>query len=175
MENKFIENLSAQLQKNGYLTEGSPVIPGVQALLYAYSPEPFRLGFAKVEDHFLFIDWENAVFKRLDLLLLTHQNFSKHVNRNFPMPHALRLLIPNLAIIAISQTEFPDEVIRYAGTTYLDPWYGGEAGQIMLINLHKKEIFCHSSPGYRRSGALPLSHAVEIIKTVCKPFFLSKD
>ena len=70
------------------------------------------------------------------------------------MPHALRLLIPNLAIIAISQTEFPDEVIRYAGTTYLDPWYGGEAGQIMLINLHKKEIFCHSSPGYRRSGAI---------------------
>ena len=38
MEDEFIERINAELQRIGYLTEKSPRIPGVQALLYARTP-----------------------------------------------------------------------------------------------------------------------------------------
>jgi hypothetical protein len=168
IKNELISSFSSKLQEAGYLTESSPNIPGVQGLLYAHLPGPSRIGFAKVEDHFLLIDWGNAVFSHLDLLLKTYQNFSKFVNRNFHVPHALRLCIPNLAVVAISQVEFPAEIIHFARTTYFNPWYGGETGQLILVDLEKKAVFCHTSSGNRQPGALPLGHAVEIIQTACQ-------
>ena len=67
MPEKFIEKISENLQQRGYITEFNPFMPGVQGLLYVHSPGAFQLGFAKVEDHFLFLDWENAIFSRQDL------------------------------------------------------------------------------------------------------------
>lgn len=163
MLHESIEKISSNFQQMGYLIQNDPHIPGVQGLLYARSPSPSRQGFAKVEDHFLFIDWENSVFSRLDLLLETHKKFSKFVNQGFRVPHALRMRIPNLAVVAVSLYEFPPDVIQFVRTTYLNPWYGGETGQLMLIDLTQKKVFCHYLPRFRQQGSLPLSHAVEII------------
>jgi len=168
MLRQFIEEITTQLTSAGYTTESSVKIPGIQALLYARSSKPFRLGFAKVEDHFLFLDWGNDVFGRLDLLRKAHRDFSKFVNLGFRIPRSLRMHIPNLAVIAVSNVEFPADVIRFTQTTYLNPWEGGETGQFMLIDLEKKEVTCHNPPGRRQTGAFPLSHAVEIIEGICK-------
>jgi hypothetical protein len=158
-----IENLSSRLQKSGYLIQSDPKISGVQGLLYAHSPSPARLGFAKVEDHFLFIDWEYAAFSRMNLLLETYKRFSKFVNQGFLVPHALRIRIPNLAVVAVSCTAFPTDIIHFVQNTYLNPWYGGETGQLMLIDLKNKEVFSHKSPRFREQGSIPLSHSVDII------------
>lgn len=147
----------------GYLIQGDPHIPGLQSLLYAHTPLPSRLGFAKVEDHFLFVDWENAVFSRLDLLLESYKEFSRFVNQGFHVPHALRMHIPNLVVVAVSSYEFPTDVIHFVRNNYLNPWYGGETGQLMLIDLTKKKVFCHISPRFRQQGSLPLCRTVEII------------
>lgn len=166
---EWIEKTSQNLQNAGYIIDVRPSIPGVPALLYAHSPERFRLAFAKVEDHFLFIDWDRAVFSRLDLLLSHYQLFSAFANRGFRVPHALRMQIPNLALVALSETGFAQDVVSFARGTYLNPWYGGETGQVVLVDLHQRQMIHHRSPGRRTPGAYPLVHAVEVLQTACQP------
>jgi hypothetical protein len=136
--------------------------------LYARSPGRFRLGFAKVEDHFLFIDWARAAYSRLDLLLSHYQLFSAFANQGFRVPHALRMQIPNLALVAISETGFAPEAVSFARGTYLNPWYGGETGQVVLIDLQQHQIIHHRKPTSRTPGAFPLAHAVEVLQTACQ-------
>ena len=159
----FIDQISSNLLRLGYITQIEPGIPGIQGLLYAHSPSPFRLGVAKVTDHFLYIDWENASFSRKDMLLEFFKQFSKYVNQGYRVPHALRINIPNLVMIAISENEFTPEIIQFVATTYLTPWYGGETGQLILIELRRKNIYCHKPPKFKEPGSLPLSHGAEII------------
>lgn len=163
MQSESIENISTRLQEMGYLIQDDPKIPGVQGLLYACSPSPFPIGFAKVEDHFLFIDWEDAAFGRREVLLETYKRFSKFVNQGFKVPHSMRMRIPNLVVAAVSRAEFPMDLIHFVETTYFNPWYGGETGQLILLELKNKTIFSHHSPRFRQQGSLPLSHSVEII------------
>jgi hypothetical protein len=167
MPDEFIDKISAKLQQTGYVIELDPIMAGVQGLLYACSPAPFQLGFARVEDHFLFLDWENAVFGRLDLLIDVYKNFSKSVNQYFKVPHGLRLRIPNLAVIALSSNEFPEEIIQYTRRNYQNPWYGGECGQIILADTGKKKIFHHPRPGVHQSGGIPLGHTLDVLLDIC--------
>jgi hypothetical protein len=172
--NDFIAAIAAEFEQEGYLVERNPGIAGVQALLYARSPRRFRLGFAKVEDHFLLVDWDNAAFGRLEHLLEIHRRFSAFVNLGFRTPHALRMQIPNLALAAVSVAEFPEETARRIRASNLTPWYGGETGQIILVNLQKKDvIFQKATRGsrYPRPGDFPLTHAAETIQDICRRVF----
>jgi hypothetical protein len=172
-----IARISLELQKEGYLVDLHPRIPGVQALLYSCSPNRMRLGAAKVEDHFLFVDWEDAMFARLDHLKEAYRRFSRHVNQGFRTPHVLRVQIPNLAIVAVSQEEFPEEAIQLARTTSLNPWYGGEVGQVILVELEKKQVISLESLGtgrYPRPGAYALGHAANLIQVVWDRIFNSR-
>jgi hypothetical protein len=172
---EFILKVANELQQAGYITDPDPHIPGIQALLYAHSPNRYRLGFAKIEDHFLFVDWGNAAFGRLDRLQELYAHFRTLANKAFRVPHALRMQIPNLALVALAEVGFPEEAVRFVRSTYLNPWYGGETGQIILVVLDKKQINTHSTPGRRQPGAYPLVHAAEIIREKCKQAFLSPE
>ena len=163
MLNNALEKISSNLHQSGYQTQINPSIPGVMARLYAYSPSAFGLGFAKVEDHFIFIDWENPACQRLDLLLETYLSFSKFVNTGFPIPHALRIRIPNLVICLLSFIGFTAEINDFSQNTYLTPWYGGETGQLILLDLKNKITIHHKTPKFRSQGSLPLQHAVDVI------------
>ena len=174
MLDEFINNLSLELQKIGYKVDLSPQIQGVHGLLYSWSPKRFRLGIAKVEDHFLFVDWDAMVIDRLDQLKEIYRHLSRHVNKGFQTPHALRIQIPNLAVIAISQVEFPQEVRAFARTTSLNPWYGGEVGQIILVEVGKKQVTSLRylwSGRYPRPGAFALGHASSLIRQFCDRAF----
>lgn len=165
---EWIEKTSQNLHGAGYIVDVRPSIPGVPALLYAHSAGRFRLGFAKVEDHFLFVDWDGAAFSRLDLLLSHYQLFSAFSNQGFRVPHALRLQIPNLALVAISEAGFAQDAVNFARGTYLNPWYGGETGQVVLVDLHQGQMIHHRSPGRRTPGAYPLVHAVDVLRAACQ-------
>jgi hypothetical protein len=176
MLDEFIAKVSTELQQEGYLVELSPRIPGVQAWLYARSPHRVRLGVARVEDHFLFVDWDNSVFGRLDQLIEVYRRFSSFVNRGFRTPHVLRMQIPNLAVVAVSQKEFPDDAVRFARTTSLTPWYGGEVGQVILVEIENMQMISLDSLNTGRSprfGAFALGHAAEIIWAVSLRVFKS--
>jgi len=167
----FINNVAAALQSEGYLVEANPEVPGVQGLLLARSRRRFRMAFANVEDFFLFVDWGNAAYGRLEHLKDMYQHFSGYANKFFRIPHSLRMHIPNLALVAVAEADFPPEVIQYARRTYLNPWYGGETGQIMLIDAIKQQVICHDPPERRQTGAYPLDHAAEVIQEVCRRAF----
>jgi hypothetical protein len=174
MPAKFVERISTELERDGYLVELSPRVPGVQALLAARSPRRLRLGAAKVEEHFLFVDWGNGAFGRLDRLLEIYRRFSGWANQGFRIPHALRMQIPNLAVVAVSPDAFPEEAVRFARAIDLNPWYGGEVGQIILVDLGKQEVISLvpvEGRRYPRPGALPLSHAAEVIRAACGRVF----
>ncbi len=175
MTEEFIAKIAAGLEQLGYLADFHPRIPGVQALLYARSPGRIRLGFATVEDHFLFIDWGNAAFGNLDQLKAMYRHFSAQVNQSFKIPHALRLTFPNLVVIAVSPDDFPQTAVSFARTTTFVPWYGGEAGQFILVNLGQKQIITLASlraGRYPRYGALPLGHAIRQLTQVCEKAFI---
>jgi len=164
----FIRRAGTTLQSLGYLVETGPAVPGLRGLLYARSSSPHRMAFARVEDHFLLLDWENSLFSRVDLLLEAHKKFSAFVNRRFKVPRALRMTIPNLVTAAVSLNEFPAGVVECVQNRYLNPWASGETGQLMLVKLPERRLFHHPEP-YRMSrqtGSLPLVHAVEVFKAV---------
>ncbi len=174
MLNAFIAKLGISLEERGYLLGAPSDLPGIPALLYAYSPRRLRLGFAKVEDHFIFVDWDNVAFGRMERLLELASRFSKQVNQRFPMPHALRLQIPNLAVAAISPGTFPPEAARFARSQNLVPWYGGETNQILLVSLADRQIVSRNLRSFGRypiPGGLPLGHAASVIREVCQSGF----
>lgn len=170
----FIQKVSSELQQKGYLTEINPQIPGVQALLYARSAKRARLEIAKVGDYFLFIDWDTLGFDRSAQLEAMYKCFSAYANQDFPTPHALRIQIPNLAIVAVSEAGFPEEVLSFARETALVPWYGGEVGQVILVEPGKKEITSLVSfhfGRYSRPGTYELVHASKLIRQLCAEAF----
>lgn len=171
----LLDHISVELQQKGYEINFHPAIPGAPGLLYARSMERISLGFAKVEDHFIFVDWDCLEPDRLAQVKTIYQNFNAYVNQGFKVPHAWRLTIPNMVVIAISQSEFPAEAIAYASNTGLDPWYGGEVGQVMLVDVGEKQIFYLASLNtggrFPRPGALPLGHASRLIREMCERAF----
>jgi hypothetical protein len=163
-QSDFIQNTKLYFEQSGYIAKSDPVFPGIRGLLYAYSQHSFRLGAAKVQDFFLFVDWDNAMFGRKQNLVDTYQSFRRYVNKNFPVPHLMRMSIPSLGMVAISSNGFPDDVIGFVQSTYFNPWYGGEFGQIFLIDIKKEETFYHPAPRFRSYGSLPLQHGLEILR-----------
>ncbi len=174
MIHKFTLAVSQAFQKKGYLVHQPCRIPEIRSSLYVQTTEPIRLGFAKVLDHFLFIDADDSVFDRPDLLKEIYKRFSAQVNLGFKTPHALRILIPNIAIVAVSKTGFSEEMLSFARTSSLEPWYGGEAGQVILVDLAREQIVSlvsHSNGRYPRPGAIPLLHASNCIRKICQEAF----
>jgi len=167
----FITEISLEFQKQDYLPQ--PLLEGVSGLLYLRS-KTRQTGFSKVENHFLFVDWENAMFSYLNELLETYQKFSKAVNQSYPVPRAFRLHFPNLAVIAVSENDFPPDAVSQAQSVYLNPLVGGETGQIMLINCSTGQLIHHSTPYYRQSGSIPLQVAVNDVKKVVNRIRQSK-
>ncbi|MHC1782246.1 MAG: hypothetical protein AB9891_05700 [Anaerolineaceae bacterium] len=168
MIDEFINATGVGFQQKGYLVESALAIPGLRCLLYTRSPRPQRMAFAKVDDHFLFIDWENDLFGRLDLLLEAHKKFSAFVNRSYRVPHAWRMTMPNLVTAAVSIAEFPTEALDYVRSRYLNHWAGGETGQLMLVKLPERRMEYHPEP-YRMSrqtGSIPLLNAVNLMKEI---------
>jgi hypothetical protein len=167
---EFITKLTAELQQQGYVIGDPASVPGVQALLYAYAPERQQMAFAKDEDHYLFVDWENTACGRLDRLINIADQFSTLVNQRFPMPHVLRLQIPNLVVAAVSTDPFPPDVARFTRGKNLTPWYGGETRQLMLVSIGKRQVISQVTSGPRLHpipGAIPLGHATSVIRAAC--------
>lgn len=162
----FINSLSTQLQQRGYVIEQNPALLNVRALLYASSPKLTSVGPIKFFNHYLFLDWQNDLFGRLEVLKETHRNFSKYVNKQFHVAHAWRMTLPNLAVVSISQNSFPTDVVNYVKNTYKNPWYGGETGQFMLLNPQTHEMICHTTPRFKEQGSIPLVYAVDEIGAV---------
>lgn len=172
IQKDFIKNTGLLFEQSGYIAKSDPVFPSFQGLLYAYSSQAFRLGAVKVQDFFLFVDRDNALFGRKQNLVITYQSFSRYVNNNFQVPHWMRMGIPNLGLVAISYGGFPEDVIGFVQSTYFNPWYGGEFGQILLIDLEKEETFYHPAPRFRSYGSLPLQHGLDILRNACQAGFM---
>lgn len=173
MEN-FISLVSSELQQAGCVLESYSPPYGVHALLYTRSARRVQLGFAKVEDHFLFVDWDRSDIRNIPALKTLYAHFSAFANQRFKTPHALRLQIPNLALVAVSRAEFAPEIITFAQSTSLEPWYGGEAGQLILVELERQQVISLaslSSGRHPRPGALPLGHAAQVIRAACGQAF----
>jgi hypothetical protein len=154
------------LLQRGYVIEQNPALLNVRALLYASSPKLTSVGLIKFFNHYLFLDWQNDLFGRLEVLKETHSNFSKYVNQQFHVAQAWRMTLPNLAVVAISQQSFAPDVTNYVKNTYKNPWYGGETGQFMLINLKTSELISHTPPRFKELGSIPLVYAVDEIGAV---------
>lgn len=162
-----IEN---KLKELGYLCEKEISIAGIRPLLYAHSPVTYKLGFAKVQDYFLFIDWQYSALCRIDMLEEIHKKFSKYVNQFFKIPRSLRMTLPNLAIIALSEQPFTQQAVNFVNYTYKIPWTGGETGQFMLVDLENNLLHVHVQPRMsRQTGSLPLENAVYLMKEIFNP------
>jgi hypothetical protein len=152
----FIQRISAQLQLQGFQLEFHSSIAGTSGLMYAYSRQPYPLIFTKVVDHFLFLEWENSLFSRKDHLIEAYQVFNRRVNEKFAVPNLFRITIPNMALIAVSESGFDEETLDYTRRTYLVPWKGGEVGQFFLVDLAQKKVTYHRAYQRKQYGEAPL-------------------
>jgi hypothetical protein len=175
MINDFIAKLIPALQQSGYDVFVEPHhIPGVPALIYARSPERYRQAFAKVEDHFAFVDWDQAAFGRLEHFKMIYAALSAFANQGFHVPHAFRMQIPNVALVALSVYGFPPEAVKFARGSSLGPWYGGETGQAMLVDLAARQVTAYRGlvgTRFPERGALPLYRATHILREACQHAF----
>lgn len=163
----FIQRISGPLQLQRYLLEYNPAIAGTKGLLYAYSPHPYPLIITKVVDHFLFMDWEYGLFSRKEYMVEAYKTFNRHVNKKIKVPHLIRMTIPNMALIIVSESGFDEETLEYA-RRYMVPWKGGETGQFFLVDLAKKEVIYHQAFQRRLYGSAPLYQAQNILLPIMK-------
>ncbi len=167
----FTREICSELERCGYLVEMDPRMPSVSALAYVHSVRPQRQAFANVDDYFLIVDGEYPPYLSEAGYREAYRSFSAAVNRSYRVPHGLRMRIPNLAIVALSTEAFQPEILRFARFTRLSPWYGGETGQVILVELANKTVITltlKSSGRYPTPGALPLGHAQATITTACR-------
>ncbi len=171
MLNHYCDLICTALYRKGYVSTIDPNIPGVKAMAYSHSNYPRRQGFAVVDDFFLFVDGEYPPFLSINGYLDAYRHFSALVNQQFPTPHVFRFHIPNLAIISFSTANFSPDIIRFARTTRLGPWYGGEVGQVILIVVEKNRFISLAYKGngrLRDPGILPLRRTAELIRSACQ-------
>jgi hypothetical protein len=161
MHEEFIGSLIDNLQKNGYTTSVNPVIPGVRSLLQAVSPKITSVGPIKFINYYLFLDWDNDLFGRLDALIAAYKSFSEVVNKDFHVPHGWRMTLPNIVVAAVSPNDFQHEAVTYVQSKYQIPWQGGEVGQMMLFDLQDHKQYCHYKKTYKQTGSIPLGYAVD--------------
>lgn len=155
----FLPKLTSNLLKQDYVLESDPIIGGTRGLIYARSPRPYSLVLTKIVDHFLFVDWENALFGRKEHMADLYKDFNRMVNAQFKVPSMLRLTIPSMAVIAVSENGFDADTAEYAEKTYQVPLKGGEVGQFFLLDLATRKITFHKEYVYRQRGSTPLYEA----------------
>lgn len=162
----FIQRISGSLAGKGYQLQTGPVLEGVRELLYARSPQPYPLLITKIIDHFLFLNWDNNLFGCREQLTAAYKSFNRYVNRQFTVPHWIRVTIPNMALIVLSESGFDEDTLKFGRSTFMVPFRGGEVGQFFLIDLREKAITCHRAYAYKQYGAAPLYHTQDFLLPV---------
>jgi hypothetical protein len=167
----FIRQITSAYQNAGYLIQDSRQIPGVNADLWVKSARKLRLGFARVWDHNLWINWEGQAEASPQTIRRIYQSFSEKINMDFQVPHALRMTIPNLTLVAYASTPFPADIISFAQEELLHPWYGGEVGQLILVNTANHVVTSLktlSVAGNPKPGAISLGYAADMVRGIAK-------
>ena len=173
MVDRFILSIASEYLKQGYLLNDHRLIQNVPAGLWAWSGTKLRMGFAKVEDHYLWLDGNNTAITP-ELLTTAYRQFSEIVNRRFHVPHALRITIPNLTVVAVSNDGFSEAVLSFARNKILNPWYGGEVGQVVLVELGNRNIVSLeelSVSGHPKPGAIALDYSAKFVRRICYTVF----
>ena len=163
MYDELINQLAAELTQRNYLVARSLMTVECKGLLMATSKKMVHIGPVKFKNHYLFVDWDNELFGRLDMLLTAQKNFSAMVNKDYKVPHGWRMTLPNLALVALTTNGFSNETIECTLSRYFSPILGGEAAQIMLFDLRQNWMIAHSPPYYKQYGRIPLESAVNEI------------
>ncbi len=101
-------------------------------------------------------------------MIEAYKTFNQAVNKKFTVSHLIRMTIPNMALVAISESGFDDEIMDYARHTYLGPWMGGEVGQFFLVDLAKKVVIYHKAYQRKQYGSAPLLHVQGILLPIFK-------
>jgi hypothetical protein len=159
----FIQRISTHLQMQGFLFDDSPVFNGTHALLYARSRRPYLVPFARVEDHFLFLDWKKNLACSKENMISAYAVFNRQVNSQYHIPHVFRLTIPGMALAVLSTEGFDATTIEYARNTYLVPFKGGEVGQFFLVDLANRDVIYHERHEYKQTGQAPLRMAQGVL------------
>lgn len=95
--------------------------------------------FFPYEDYFFFHVMQRADKNDREELARIHEAARAYVNSKYKVPRVLRLKVPNIITIAVSETSFPIDAVKYAkeDTTVIT---GGEKHSIYLVDLLKKGI-----------------------------------
>ncbi|EKD88596.1 MAG: hypothetical protein ACD_34C00444G0001 [uncultured bacterium] len=171
MYDAFIDLFIEDLQNISYSITRNPIIPGVRCMLQAVSPKITSVGTIKFVNYYLFLDWENDLFGRLDALIAAHKSFREVVNEDFHVPHGWRMTLPNIVVAAISSNPFSPEAITFVQSKYQIPWQGGEVGQMMLFDLQAHKQYCHYKKAYKQTGSIPLGFAVDELFGIYKSIY----
>ena len=167
---EFVQVFEQQLWTAGFTIDSNPSISGVRGLLKAVSPKITSVGPIKFSNYYLFLDWDNDLFGRLDALIAAQKTYSKMVNKDFRVPNAWRVSLPNIVVAAVSTNAFPKEAVDYVQSKYQIPWTGGEIGQMMLFDLQNHKLYCHFPRAYKQTGSIPLGYAVDELFEMFKTF-----
>jgi hypothetical protein len=95
--------------------------------------------FFPYEDYFFFHVMPRGRENGREELTRLHEAARGYVNSKYKVPKMLRLKVPNIITIAVSETSFPIDAVKYAkeDTTVIT---GGEKHSVYLVDLLKKGI-----------------------------------
>ncbi|PKN99271.1 MAG: hypothetical protein CVU42_08440 [Chloroflexi bacterium HGW-Chloroflexi-4] len=161
MIEEVLNHLTEQFKYNNYKVILDPNYKSAWGLLQAVSPKLTTFGPVKFVNYYLFLDWENNLFGRLDALVAAQKSFSEVVNKDFRVPHGWRITLPNIVVAALSYSPFSREAISYVQSRYQIPWLGGEVGQMMLFDTQAHKMYCHYKKAFKQTGSIPLGYAVD--------------
>lgn len=171
MMEEVLTHFTEELKNKNYSVIQDATIPGVRGLIQAVSPKLTTFGPIKFINYYLFLDWENDLYSRLDALIAAQKSFRELVNKDFSVPHGWRMTLPNIVVAALATNPFSQEAIAYVQTKYQIPWQGGEVGQMMLFDLQNHKQYCHYKKAYKQTGSIPLGYAVDELFGIYKSIY----
>ncbi len=175
MWDEEVENLKIQLIQAGYSIEPAPILAGSRSLLYAKSNQLTSVGPIKFYNHTLFMDWDDDLFSQVERLKPMMKAFSDLVNRDYKVPRAWRIKIPNLTLVVMSRHEFAPEAAQLVENNYFIPFVGGEVGQIILLDYGQRSMINHYPVTYKQTGSIPLGYALREIRHMTQFKPLGRD
>ncbi len=95
--------------------------------------------FFPYEDYFFFHVMQRGAKNDREELTRIHEAARAYVNSRYKVPKMMRLKVPNIITIAVSETSFPIDAVKYSkeDTTVIT---GGEKHSVYLVDLLQKGI-----------------------------------
>jgi hypothetical protein len=158
MEQKEFWEKCTQFFKNNELElsqEDNFQLPKINHVEY-YRKSVVTAGVFAGDDHYFLIDVSSENKLTKEDVEFIHESFRNNINSKIKTPRFLRLRVPNIVTVFISDAMPEEPIINYIHKIRR-PWQGGEVHNVAWVSTNEMSIISHGKTFYNINGYFTLT------------------